>query len=132
MDKQHKILAFVIIFIIIAGFAYRPHMLKRKAILRATETVARALEYWANGDSATGRNLWSNPAKFPKIYDLTSYQILDNSLRRDGRYYYTKVYVKVDFAANSLFPTGRVWVFECKQVNTICTIQDFYLTDRNN
>ncbi len=131
MDRLLKSFILVIIIIAVTGFALRPVMLKKKAIERATDTVKKTLDYWQNGDSATGRLLWEDPMKFPVIYDLTSYKIKKTTIEKKGLNSLIKIYVFLDFAPASLYPAGKIWIFEVKQENMLCKVVNFHITAEN-
>ena len=128
MDKTLKIFAGVILFIFTVAFFTAPLMAKRKAIAAAKSTVKKVLDYWQNADAATGKSLWENPTKFPAIYDLKSYKILNAATQKTGKNsFLTKVDVFIHFGSDSGMPAKESWAFEIKQDGIINTVSDFYL-----
>ena len=133
MHKQINILVGVIVLIIVLGLALQPFMLKHKAADRAKNTVVRALEYWKNGDAASGRLLWEDPSKFPtEIYDLSAYEIQKVITQQEGNTFNSTIFVSLDFNSESLLPSGKIWVFETHQEKMICAIEDFYIMASTN
>lgn len=128
MDRLLKFFVLVIAIIAVTGFAFRPMMLRKKAVERATATVQKALDYWQNGDAATGRLLWEDPMKFPTIYDLTSYKIKKTTAEKKGRSFFIKIYVVLDFAPASLYPSGKIWAFDIRQENMLCKVLNLYIS----
>ncbi len=125
--KTINILAGVIILIVFLSIATQPFMIKRKEISRCVDAAEKALNYWKSGDSATGQRLWEDPAKFPSIYDLESYKITEKKVQRKGKTSYVRVFAVIDFAPSSLMPSGKLWVFEVRQKDSL--IVDFHLAD---
>jgi len=128
MDKTLKTFIGFILFIFFLGVILAPGMAQRKASSSAQSLVKTVLNYWKNGDAASGKALWLNQSRFPDIYDLKSYTIQKTSTEKIGKKdFLTKVHVQMHFNPNSLMPDEKVWVFEIQQKKRVNAVSDFYL-----
>lgn len=124
-NKKNLSIAAAVLILALINFVVAPLVDRNKA----ATVVRTVLNYWVADDVASSFKYFSDPAKSPAIYDLTSYTIKNVLYEKHQRDFTAKFFIKLAFPEGHIFPSGRIWICELVKDRGRWVISRFYLPE---
>jgi hypothetical protein len=110
VKKQNILFAILILVLLAIQFGLKPHLNRREVLKNANEVLTLMQE--SKYDEVLG--FWETPTKSTPFEGVNSYEIVGKRFNQKDGAQEAFITVKLDFANNQFFPSGRNWLIEFK------------------
>ncbi len=106
--KKYFIIAAAVVAVLLINIPLQKFLTEREL----TRTTLKILQNWKENNLPANYVYWKEPLNSPPIYGLDAYEIQKYIFQKKGDFLTYEFYVKLDFPADNLLPSGKTWIIE--------------------
>ena len=126
MQNKYLIVSIIVVLVLSLNLFLAPHKHKQAAF----KVVKTVLNEWQEGVITKAKDYWINPKKYPPVYGLNDWEILEHHFGKKDKIDFAYIFVKLDLSKESMMPTDKEWIFILNDTKTGWKISEFRLATK--
>jgi len=125
MKNLPILVASIVVVLVALNLTLKPYLHKRSA----RKVVDTVLTNWGDLDILRAMDQWENPSDSPPMYGIVGHNIVEEFFYKEGKRRYAKIYITLNFQSDSVYASGKEWIFELRESKLGWKVFDFYAVD---